>query len=490
MTTNRANAVFSLLPEQRAPHRHAAAGKEEETSRQREKETKSSTGCWRSIARSFGRSVARSFGRSVARSLGRLVAQSRALSSSLRSSAVYLSLSRIAHTKLSALLLVVALVVFTACAKPKAAETHKAIPAAKVENPVKESDLATIKLTPEAEKRLGITLAPVERKLLAQTRTLAGEIVLPPDRVTVIAAPVGGTLTAGGQTPVVGATVQRGQTLFRITPYLAPERDLRVQIEREITAAQTRVDAARVRLTRAEALLAEGASSERAVQQAREEFDLATNDLKTAQARLARFDRAPLTADTSVTIAAPRDGVIQKVQANAGQAVPGGAPLVEIASYATVWLRVPVYVGELSSIARGQSVQVRPLDADTIAPARTARPVAAPPTADPVSETADLYFELNNSDGNLRPGQRLSVTLNTRGATEGLAVPWSAVLYDIHGGAWVYEQTAPHQFTRRRVEVNRVVGALAALTRGPALGAQIVTTGAAELFGTEFGAGK
>jgi hypothetical protein len=71
-----------------------------------------------------------------------------------------------------------------------------------------------------------------------------------------------------------------------------------------------------------------------------------------------------------------------------------------------------------------------------------------------------------------------------------LVVPWSAVTHDINGGAWVYENVAPQQYARRRVEVRRVVGPLAVLARGPAVGAKVVTAGVAELFGTEFGTGK
>ena len=69
-------------------------------------------------------------------------------------------------------------------------------------------------------------------------------------------------------------------------------------------------------------------------------------------------------------------------------------------------------------------------------------------------------------------------------------MPWSAVLYDIHGNAWVYENAAPHTFVRRRVEVRDLGDGIAAVTRGPTAGVRVVSEGAAELFGTEFAAGK
>ncbi len=388
----------------------------------------------------------------------------------------------------------ISLVGFTACSKPQTAETHKAAPPAKIENAVKETELATIKLSPQAEQRLGITVAQAAVQPVAEVRNFAGEVVLPPDRTTSVASPMAGTLTTGSDNssgaPVIGLFIRKGQMLFRLTPYLAPERDLRVQIERDISAAQTRVEATRVRLSRAEQLLRDKAGSEKSVQQSREELDLAENELKAARVRLERFDSKPLTSDYSVGIAAPRDGIITKVFANPGQAVAGGTPLLEIANLSSIWVRVPVYVGDLRDIDARQSAKVQNLGDAPNAPSRSARPVKAPPSADAVANTADLYFELSNADGSLRPGQRVGVTLSLKGSTDSLVVPWSAVVYDINGGAWVYENTAPQQFVRRRVEVTRVAGSQAVLARGPAVGTKIVTTGVAELFGTEFSTGK
>jgi hypothetical protein len=118
-----------------------------------------------------------------------------------------------------------------------------------------------------------------------------------------------------------------------------------------------------------------------------------------------------------------------------------------------------------------------------------ALPVAAPPSADPASASVDLFYELPG--GMLRPGERVGVTLPlSTNAERALVVPLSAIVRDMSGGAWVYEQTDSVKFARRRVELARVVGSRAVLARGPRKGTRVVTAGAAELFGTEFGAGK
>ena len=118
---------------------------------------------------------------------------------------------------------------------------------------------------------------------------------------------------------------------------------------------------------------------------------------------------------------------------------------------------------------------------------RTAKPVVAPFSADPESVTADLFYELSNTDLSYRPGQKVSVTLTLKDSSESLVVPYSAILYDMYGSAWVYQNTEPRVYVRRRVELHHVLDDLAILSRGPAIGAKVVTAGAAELFGTEFG---
>ncbi len=141
------------------------------------------------------------------------------------------------------------------------------------------------------------------------------------------------------------------------------------------------------------------------------------------------------------------------------------------------------------SINRQQSAKVHNFGDSPGSPVISARPVAAPPTANANAATVDLYFQLPSS-GAFRPGQKVGVTLTLQGTEESLVVPQSAIIRDVHGGEWVYENFAPQKYMRRRVEVRYVTDSIVVLARGPAAGTQIVVAGAAELFGAEFGAGK
>jgi RND family efflux transporter MFP subunit len=362
---------------------------------------------------------------------------------------------------------------------------------AQITNPKKEAELATITLTPEAESRLGIEVVEVVSRTVPLERQVGGELLLPPGRSAPVASPVAGRVeAASGVSLVAGARVRQGQVLLRLTPLAAPARDLHLSYEAEAAAAKARLDAARLQLDRARQLLRDEVGSQRGVEQAEQEFIQAKAADAAARERLTRLDVRPLDADVSVPIASPVNGVLRQVLTAPGQVVAAGAPLFEAVDTRTLWVRVPVYVGELADFAGAQSAAITPLGTSAPVTPRRARRVSGPPTADAASASADLYFALDNPDAAFRPGQRVGVALESATTAQSLVVPASALAYDYNGGAWVYVKTAEHTYTRQRVEVIRTVGTEAMLHRGPQPGARVVSVAVAELFGTEFGSGK
>jgi multidrug efflux pump subunit AcrA (membrane-fusion protein) len=178
------------------------------------------------------------------------------------------------------------------------------------------------------------------------------------------------------------------------------------------------------------------------------------------------------------------------LHAQAGQPVPAGAILFDVAEMDPIWVKVPVYVGDLERLAADKPAGVGGLADAPGTPMRTGRPVDAPAMGDPLAYTVFVYYEVDNKDRKLRPGQRVGVTLPLAGDEESLVIPYSALIRDALGGTWVYENVSPHVYIRRRVFVDRVVGDMAALTSGLKPGAKVVTVAAAELYGAEFGGQK
>jgi membrane fusion protein, heavy metal efflux system len=390
--------------------------------------------------------------------------------------------------------------------KPTAAAPAKVAPT------VNESQLNTIELTAEAEQRLGVRTAPVELRSIAKRRTYGGEVMLPTGASIIVSAPVGGTLQAVSHAgaPEVGAHIARDEPVFLLSPLVSPDRAVLTPAERTAVAqakiqfsqlqidtdglvsqAQSQVDAATIAVGRAQRLLREGAGTARALDDAKAVLDLASKALDAAQRRREMINQIELDSEAGETavipIVSPRDGFLRAEHATVGEMVPAGAPLFEVMDFDPIWVRVPVYAGELSLIAARDPARVSAIGQDDDQPGTSARPVQAPPTADAQAASVDLYYELANPNGALRPGQRLDVTLALHGEAKSLLVPYSAIVHDIYGGAWVYERTAPHQYTRHRVQVPFVIDDWAVLESGPAEGAQVVVEAVAELFGTEFG---
>jgi RND family efflux transporter MFP subunit len=348
----------------------------------------------------------------------------------------------------------------------------------------REGDLLTVTVLPEAEARLGIRTVDVETRPFARRRALGGTAEVPPGLAVEVTAPLAGTLR--GEAPVAGRPVTAGQPVFTLAPFLTADSRAalsvsRAEAEGALAAATVERAAAQVELDRAERLLGEGSGSRKAVDQARARRDAAVAGAKAARGR-SEVLAAALAGDLeALPVASPIAGVLRRIAAAPGQKVTAGAALFEVASLARLWIRVPVYVGELASLDAAKPAKIDGVDGT---------PAAAPPSADAAKATADLVYEVDNAGGTFRPGQIVAVEIPMRSEGDSLAVPSSALVTDVNGGTWVYERVGAGKFVRRRVAVRHVEGGTAALAEGPAAGAKVVVSGVMELFGVEFGHAK
>ena len=367
-------------------------------------------------------------------------------------------------------------------------------------NKVSESDLGIITLTEKAEQHLGIQTKPLERKKVPRTRTYGGEVMVPSGKDIYVSAPMQGTLRAPqGGLLQVGQRVKKGQPIISLLPLLSPESATtlaasRADLEGQVKNAQTQSQAMKLALDRALRLYQQEAGSKRGVEEAQAQYDLSLRTLEAAESRLAILTKALGDSATGRTepidLEAPEDGILRTVSALPGQNVPAGAAIFEVINLSEVWVRVPVYVGDMREIAASESARVGSLNMQPGEEAWTGKPIEAPPSANPMAATVDLFYAIKNTEAKLTPGQRVGVQLTLAGENESLTAPWSAVLHDLQGGTWVYEVKGPLKYARQRVVVRYVLGGDAVLAEGPKPGTMIVTEGAVELFGAETGFSK
>jgi len=334
-----------------------------------------------------------------------------------------------------------------------------------------------------------------------------------------VTAPLAGIVTTPGRgtLPIPGEKVKSGSPLLSLKPLLSAERDVMTPAEQvqlvgaraNLMAAQTvaagdvdrgkaEVEGAQIAFDRATKLFADRAGARRAVDDTEAQLNVAKANLAAAKERESQLTDLLKMLDvpakdgeaTALPMTTPIGGLVNRIDVSVGQTVSMGAALFEVVNLDTIWIRVPVFVDQLREVQTKENAKLVSLSGESLAKTTTANPIAAPPTADTMTSSADLYYEVDNRDLQLRPGQRIGVELPMSKSEMSLVVPNGAILYDVYGNTWVYARTGERQYTRSRVAIRFVDGNEAILSDGPKVGTPVVVDGSAELFGTEFGAGK
>ncbi len=399
-------------------------------------------------------------------------------------------------------------------------------PPAKIIELNKEQSIATLQLEAKAVERLDIGTAETEEVQVARRRSFGGELRIPPGQTATVVAPIAGTVMVpkGAKIVVAGSTVTKDQVIFDFRPLSADPSVLtpadrismanaqailatsQIEASREVESARLRMDAAKIAYDRAKQLLEDEAGSQRTVDETKAQFDLTKQAHTTATERDEYLSGITLdvgTDDLTIRkITAGVGGVVQSLAVAPGETVAAGDPLFDVANLDRLWVRVPVYVGYRNEVDIEQEAVIRELgkspqkayagnsettdDDVDIAELGRSTLIAAPHIADPNASSVDFYYEIENEGHRLYPGQRVTATLTMQAKEKSLVVPWKAVLFDIHGFAWVYVETAEHTYERRRIEIKYIDNERAILAAGPKPGSNVVTNGAAELFGREF----
>ena len=371
--------------------------------------------------------------------------------------------------------------------------SQKEIPG-KVENPVKESALTTVTLSEKAERRLGIETVSVEYVQMPGVLKLGGEVIAVPGQDVKVAAPVAGTVqhSQNGVSFRAGMRVKKGQEIMRLL-IMPPEKDL-LSSQEEIAVKEAEYNVALAKFNRSEQLMKDRAISEKAYQEAQAQLAVARGAFNAAKARFQLLNSGSL--DTvegnlsTLVLESPVEGVLQRILVAPGQTVPASTLLFEVSDQDPVWIRIPVYVGDLHKIDSARPALIHPMGETNLGETIPAIPVDGPPLSNAYNATSDVYYQRGNQNGSLRIGQKVMVSIPKKSIRESVGVPFSSIVYDMYGGSWLYAKISPHTFSRKRVEISHVIENVAVLTRGVTVGEEVVVSGAAEIFGTEFGSGK
>lgn len=113
----------------------------------------------------------------------------------------------------------------------------------------------------------------------------------------------------------------------------------------------------------------------------------------------------------------------------------------------------------------------------------------APPKPESQAIIKRLGFGISSITLPPKAARRLDIKIDeiSEDPSGRMVTPYSSIIYDLDGDAWVYTVPSPLTFVRAGVVVELVKGGYAYLQEGPPAGTQVVTVGVPELYGAEVG---
>lgn len=239
----------------------------------------------------------------------------------------------------------------------------------------------------------------------------------------------------------------------------------RTPVDAGVLAAEARAAQAASELARQRSLLQQGWVSKARVEQAE-----AAARAAEAERRSARF------AQTYASIRAPAAGIILARQAEPGQTLGAGSPVLLLGEFASGYvLRVPLPAGDVAGLARGDEASVR--FPDGAAPEMVGRIIEISGRADPRTGTFMVEYALPAHPA-LRSGQIADVAITRRGAAGQLSVPTTALFAARadEGFVWRFDPSS-RRVTARMVRLGDVQESGVMVLSGLEPGELIVASG-------------
>ncbi len=336
--------------------------------------------------------------------------------------------------------------------------------------PVKPGQPGEITLSAAQLKRAGIRTARVKHAAATSTRRMTGQVKVDETRV--------GRVTAWYDARIesmivdtVGAKVQKGDrllTLYSPELLLAQKELLEAVAQRDRLAAQ------------ADALPALSEASGDIVAAARERLRLW--GMSRYQIDLVVKRKRPL---KTLTVRAPRSGIVVARSVKAGEWVKTGSPLFSIADLDRVWVDLDAYEEDLAYLKLGLRVRFETRSEPGVA--RYGDISFISPIIDPQTRTATIRLDARGTDAHgvsLRPGAYVEarITAALSDATP-LVIPHSAPL--ITGERAIVFVVKPHSdpvsYRMRPVTLGARTAAGWVVTAGLKAGEDVVVEGAFQL---------
>ncbi|MCL4640762.1 MULTISPECIES: efflux RND transporter periplasmic adaptor subunit [Olivibacter] len=219
----------------------------------------------------------------------------------------------------------------------------------------------------------------------------------------------------------LGDYVKKGQILLEIS-----STDLNDMVA-GLNEAELKLKIAQRQLSATQNLYADGVASDKEILEAQADVSNAQSEIKKTKASLDIFGGN--IEKGVLVIRSKNDGyIVEKNIVNGQQIEAGGEPLFVIGDLSRVWVKANVYTGNISSVRRGQSVNIE----TTAYPNKHFNGVInrISNVVDPNERVLKAIIELDNQDLLLRPEMMATIDVYLDHQVHSMAIPHNAVIFD------------------------------------------------------------
>lgn len=317
-------------------------------------------------------------------------------------------------------------------------------------------EMNPVRLDRESARRIGVTFAVAEERILDATLQTVGIVTYDETRIVTVNPKVEGWVERL-YVDFTGAPVRRGQPLLEVySPRL-------VSAQEELILARRLVDetTASPGSRAAESAQALLESSRRRLAY----WDIPADEI----ARIESSDQVRRT----LTLRAPASGIVVEKNLVQGDRIMPGMTLYRIADLSTVWIEADVFEQDLGAVRPGQTARVG-FDAYP-GQGFEGRITYVYPTVSVESRTGRIRLELPNPGLALKPGMYANIGLDVPAGAGTLVVPRSAVLSTGERSV-VFVESADGALVPRQVRTGRVAGREVEVLEGLAAGDRVVSS--------------
>ena len=380
----------------------------------------------------------------------------------------------------------------------------------------------------EQQWKIGTLYERVSERTLVHRLALPGQIVAPQGASAVVSPPFAGRLLRppNGRLPRIGDHVEAGQTLAMIEPQLpateivqlsanraqvqALETELALreldldtkalEVDRSIIQSEARLEFARRAMDRAVQLREKGVGTDQQYDEATQSLRLAEAEHDAAKAMKRSYDHArerlvalrlkalPAEGEAGssssayqMPLVAPIAGEIVSVQHIEGEHLDAQQEVFRIVNIEHVWVEADISEFDLAELAENpgatMTLPAYPDRSFDILNGGGGRLVNIASIVDSETRTLSVVYEMPNPEGLFRAGMFANVYLETRTATNVVALPEKAIVKD-SGRPTAYVLIDGENFQRRELELGVRDNGFVEVKGGVAEGERVVTKGA------------